>query len=297
MTWRNGKGCSLAAAMVAILFVSGGRSDAQSSFVPGGGCAPGVSTGCRIAGNAVFAAYQKAYAMNFEVWRPEGMPGGWYATFDGFPVAQIAPNRWVYGRTGGDGCLVPTCVLVGSVVPANVPELARVAATWVCNDFIRSREFRMILEYGCDHMGILEDPLVRTVIAWRSGRPGVWVWLADRWGRVSPSGGQHTWEALGKKRPWIAERLRERDCFWVCGDAWDLADLARTWGLVWHGDVPMRFLSSYRQDEGGRGGRGGGFHPAPTPPPSDNPGGQWDVGDGSDRTSPGGGGGWDTGGK
>ena len=78
--------------MVAILFVSGGRSDAQSLFVPGGGCAPEVSTGCRIAGNAVFAAYQKAYAMNFEVWRPEGMPGGWYATFDGFPVAQIAPK-------------------------------------------------------------------------------------------------------------------------------------------------------------------------------------------------------------
>ena len=49
--------------------------------------------------NTVMAAYQRPYALNFEVWRPQGMPAGWYATFDGFAVAQVAPNRWVYGRT------------------------------------------------------------------------------------------------------------------------------------------------------------------------------------------------------
>ena len=76
-----------------------------------------------------------------------------------------------------DGCLVPTDVLVGSVVPMRVPHLARVTAPWICNDFIRSAAFRKILDWGCDNMGIFSDPLTSTVLAWRSGRPGVWVWL------------------------------------------------------------------------------------------------------------------------
>ena len=124
------------------------------------------------------------------------MPAGWYATFDGFAVAQVAPNRWVYGRTGVDGSIVPTDVLVGSIVPMRVPELTRVTASWMCGDFLRCDEFRKVRALGCDNMGILEDPLACTILAWRSGRPGVWVWLADRWKKVSPAGGQYTWEAL-----------------------------------------------------------------------------------------------------
>ena len=70
---------------------------------------------------AVMNAYQQVYAMNFEIWRPSDIPAGWYATFDGFPVAQIAENRWVYGQIGIDGVISPTNVLVGSVIPGNIP--------------------------------------------------------------------------------------------------------------------------------------------------------------------------------
>ena len=175
-------------------------------------------------------------------------------------------------------------------------------ASWMCDDFLRCNEFREIRALGCDNMGILEDPLACTVLAWRSGRPGVWVWLADRWKKVSPAGGQYTWEALRLRRPWIVERLREKDFFWTCGNACDLANLARSWGLLWHGPVPLNALCAYRHGNGRIGGRSSGTSPAPSPsnPGEENPGSQWDVGDGDKGRAPsdgGGSGGWDTGGK
>ena len=286
---------------VLFLFLAGRGADARSLLVSAGG--PGSGTFIvpmrSVLANTVMAAYQKPYALNFEVWRPNGLPAGWYATFDGFPVAQVAPNRWVYGRKGLDGCLVPTDVLVGSVVPMRVPHLARVTAPWVCNDFIRSAAFHKILEYKCDSMAILEDPFANTVLAWHSGRPGVWVWLADAWRKIAPSGGQYTWEALRNRRPWIIEQLREKEFFWTCGDVCDLANLARSWGLIWRGAVPMNVLSVYRHSEGGGGARPSGLGmSAPSPgAPEENPGPQWDVGDGGSGSPSdgGGGGGWDTG--
>ena len=76
--------------------------------------------GARTYSGVVMAAYQKVYAMNFEIWKPSDLPAGWYATFDGFPVAQIAENRWVYGQLDIDGTIRPTNVLVGSVVPSKI---------------------------------------------------------------------------------------------------------------------------------------------------------------------------------
>lgn len=289
-------------AAVILLCLLGTGGEAQSVLVDGMGGSSFVVPMRPVLANTVMAAYQKAYALNFEVWRPQGMPAGWYATFDGYPVAQIAPNRWVYGQTGLDGSLVPTSVLVGSVVPMRVPHLARVTAPWVCNDFIRTAAFRKILDFRCDTMGILQDPLASTVLAWRSGKPGVWVWLGDDWKKVSPAGGQYTWEALRMRRPWIVERLREKEFFWSCCDAFDLADLARSWGLSWHGFVPLNSLNAYRYGGDGRVARGSGtFSPRAPDKPDENPGPQWDVGDGggggSSNGGGGGGGGWDTGGK
>ena len=297
-----GKG-SLVAVILLLLHLSRGQADAQPSLVPMGDMGGKFFTlpMRSVLANTVMAAYQRPYGLNFEVWRPQGMPAGWYATFDGFAVAQVAPNRWVYGRTGVDGCIVPTDVLVGSIVPMRVPELTRVTAPWMCGDFLQCDEFRKVRALGCDSMGILEDPLACTILAWRSGRPGVWVWLVDRWKKVSPAGGQYTWEALRLRRPWIVEQLREKEFFWTCGNACDLANLARSWGLLWHGPIPLDSLGSYRHGkDGGSGGRSSGASPAASPsnPGEENPGSQWDVGGGGgDRAPSDGGGGWDTGGK
>lgn len=296
---------SIAALLVSFMLFFGGagNADARCILPPTGDLegGPFVMPMRTVLANTVMAAYQKPYALNFEVWRPQGMPAGWYSTFDGYAVAQVAPNRWVYGRSGLDGCLIPTDVLVGSVVPMRVPHLARVRAPWICNDFIRSPAFQRVREFRCDSMGILEDPLAPIVLAWSSRRPGVWVWLGDNWKKISPSSGRYTWEALRARRCWIMERLRENEFFWSCGDVGDLANLARSWGLIWRGTLPVNALGGYRQEEGGDGGRGGGGvaqSRSSSPAPSPDPGSQWDVG-GDDGAAPGGGGGggWDTGGR
>jgi hypothetical protein len=251
---------------------------------------------------SVMAAYQRIYGMNFEIYRPEGLSSGWFATFDGYPVAQVAPNHWVYGRVEGLGALVPTEVAVGSVVPMDVPELARVAVSLWRSGAYEKKAFQSIALSGLDNMGVLNAPLAYTPIAWKSGSPGLRVWLGDRWYRVVPSGGQSTAQALAAQYPFITRTLRakhEKNDLWTRSDTQDLADLAREWGYFWRGHVTFSTLSRYRDgfNDGGDGGTfvessgtadaGGGAWPGG--------GGEWDAG--GDAVGSGeSGGGWDTGG-
>ena len=304
-----------AAAALAILFRFPGVAAAAPIFnpqspsvmrMPGNPDDPGAPRSMIMLGGrnyhsgTVFAAYQKAYAMNFEIWKPMGLPGGWYATFDGFPVAQIQENLWVYGRMGVDGALVPTDVLVGSVVPMDVPGLTRVATTWVYTEYINSREFQKIRELRCDNMGYLDGPMARTAVAWNSREPGAWVWLADHWKKITPLPGEYTWEAVRRRWRWILVQLHGKGFRWLGAEPMDLADLARMWGFLWRGRVLITDLTQH--NTGGNDDSTGEFSisvsgPAsdPQPQPSDPGGGQWDVGD--DVKSGGAkSGGWDTGG-
>lgn len=200
---------------------------------------------------SVMAAYQKPYAMNFEIWQPAGLPSGWYATFDGFPVAQISENRWVYGKLGLDGAIIPTDILVGSVIPTNVPGLVRVAAVGNYGMYISSEEFRKILNYGCNRMAFLNDPYMRTVIAWSDQRPGVYLWLGDRWKRFSPNSGEYTWQVLKRNRVWINEELRKNNVWWPVGDHFETADMARQCGILWLGEFVLENLNYINRNSGG----------------------------------------------
>ena len=285
------KGAALAA--VACLLLTGVAWAAQGVVVlPSSPVGPYVPMpGAWPHHGPTMAAYQRAYAMNFEIWQPAGLPAGWYATFDGFPVAQVAKDRWVYGRMGIDGALVPTDVLVGSVVPSDVPGLTRVATTWIFYRYFADPEFQRVLELGCDHMAFLDDLYVRTAVAWTAGKPGVWVWLCDHWKKILPRSGEYTWQALKRHRPWLAEELRKCHMWWWTGsEPMDLTDLARQWGMIWMGRMGIEKLGTWRDGGGGGGGVGGTFRDAPgRDAPSDQGGGgggRWDVDDGGD---------WDTG--
>ncbi|MCR5347651.1 MAG: hypothetical protein K6E38_07730 [Fretibacterium sp.] len=234
----------------------------------------------------IMAAYQRPYAMNFEIWKPEGLPAGWYATFDGFPVAQVRENCWVYGQMGTDGALVPTDVLVGSVVPSDVPGLVRVAASWGGRRVFDSPEFRKIMDYRCDRMALLSDPFIRTAIAWNTLKPDVWLWLGNRWKRITPNPGEYTWQALNRHRSWIIDELRKNNVWWFGGEADDLADLARQWGLLWGGSLQLNRLSAYRAESGGDGPgtertttASSSSPSTPSPDDSNNNRGDWDVGE------------------
>jgi hypothetical protein len=233
--------------------------------------------------------------MNFEVYWMEGLPSGWYATFDGYPVAQVSPNRWVYGRVKRRGSIVPTEVLVGAVVPMDVPELARVAASSWRSGAQETRAFRSIAFSGLDNMGVLDDPLAYTPVAWKAGAAGLRIWLGSRWYSIEPASGQSTLQALMAKHPYIVRTLRSKNAFWTRSDTQDLADLAREWGYIWRGSIPFASLTGRRDDNSsgnenfsGPGGVLGGG--------GSEGGGEWDIGGGGGSPS-GGGGGWDTGGS
>ena len=196
------------------------------------------------------SAYQKAYAMNFEIWKPMDLPAGWYATFDGFPVAQIAENRWVYGQIGLEGVIMPTNILVGSVIPSRVPGLARVAAVWSWGRNLDSPEFLRIRDTRVNRMGWLNTEYVNTIIAWNTHKPGVYIWLGDRWRRFEPRSGEYTWQMIKRLSPYIAMELQKNHAWTTGGEPLEIADLARQWGLIWGGRVILESLRTYGHDSG-----------------------------------------------
>lgn len=234
---------------------------------------------------AVMGAYQQAYAMNFEIWKPQDLPAGWYATFDGFPVAQIAENRWVYGQIGLEGVIKPTNILVGSVIPDKVPGLVRIASLWNYEKYIDNPEFLRIREFRCNRMGWLDLDKYNasTLIAWDTRKVGVWLWLGDRWRRFTPNSGEYTWQMIKRLTPYIAGELRKANAWYLSGEPFEVADLTRQWGWIWGGRVILESLKAY-QDSGGSdsvtsmkdsSSSGGG---GSTPQENDNSSrGQWDV--------------------
>jgi hypothetical protein len=248
--------------------------------------------------NPVIAAYQQVYNMNFEVYRPEGLPLGWFATFDGYPVAQIYQNHWVYGRVEKPGSIAPTSVAVGAVVPMDVPELARIALSSWRSGAYETEAFQSIASSGLDNIGILDEPPVYTPVAWKTGEAELRVWLSDRWYRIVPHGGQNVSQALRSRSPYIARTLRKKNArdqstLWTRSDTEELADLVRAWGYIWRGSVPSASLTLRRDHPGSERSAGSALsgQTSGTSP------GEWDVGSGSGDSGGGGGGGggWDSG--
>ena len=236
--------------LLTLIFIINSRALAveRLTMTPNGA----VLYGARNYAGVVMSAYQKAYGMNFEIWKPRDLPAGWYATFDGFPVAQIAENRWVYGQLELGGIIRPTNVLVGSVVPANVPGLVRIASVWSYNRYLDSKEFLVIRDYRCNRMGWLDLDKYNasTLIAWHTQKVGVWIWLGNRWRKFTPNPGEYTWQMIKRKTPYISDELRKANAWYQGGEPFEVADLARQWGLIWGGRVIPESLKAYK-DSGG----------------------------------------------
>ena len=247
-----------------------------------------VLQGARSYRGAVMSAYQRAYAMNFEIWKPVDLPAGWYATFDGFPVAQIAENRWVYGQMNTTGTIQPTDVLVGSVIPSSVPGLARIAALWSWGRDINSPEFLSIKDKRVNRIGWLKTDYLNTIIAWHTQKGGVYIWLGNKWRRFEPNPGEYTWQMIKRLTPYISDHLRKNGAYFYGGEPLEVADLARQWGFIWGGRVILSDLKYYEHERGGDsksastttsfGGSSGTSHEAPSEPQQQSRNeGQWDV--------------------
>ena len=241
------------AAMIMIMMLcscacaSTARVSERLSVQPGGV----VLQGARSYRGAVMSAYQRAYAMNFEIWKPSDLPAGWYATFDGFPVAQVAENRWVYGVMNTAGTIQPTEILVGSVIPSNVPGLARIAALWSWGKDLNSPEFLSIREKRVNRMGWLVTEYLNTIIAWHNNKPGVYIWIGSKWRYFEPRPGEYTWQMIKRLTPYISDELRKNGAYFYGGEPLEVADLSRQWGFIWGGRVILESLRNYTHDGGG----------------------------------------------
>ena len=246
-----------------------------------------VLEGARSYRGAVMSAYQRAYAMNFEIWKPQDLPAGWYATFDGFPVAQIAENRWVYGRMNTAGTIQPTDILVGSVVPSRVPGLVRVAALWSFGRDISSPAFLRIREKRINRIGWLNTDSLNTIVAWHTQRAGIYVWLGNRWGRFEPRPGEYTSQMIKRMSKYIAEELRRNKAHFYDSEPLEIADLTRQWGFIWGGRVVLGSIKYYEHERGGssqsstttslsNNSGSSGTQSSPQEPSRNNEG-QWDV--------------------
>ncbi|MBR0204137.1 MAG: hypothetical protein IJQ56_07215 [Synergistaceae bacterium] len=236
----------------------------------------------------VMHAYQQAYAMNFEIYRPMNLPAGWYVTFDGFPVAQVAENRWVYGQLNYDGAIRPTNVLVGSVIPSSVPGLVRVASVPFYGGFLHWPEYSRIRNSRVNRMGWLYDEGINTIAAWHTSSPAMWIWLGNRWIKLEPHNGEYVWQMLMRWRGFIIDELRKYNVYFY-DEPLEAADLARQWGYIWTGRLILRKLRNYRDSGGGNGGNvtslrdnsggNGGNNNTPDNNNNNNNGnrGQWDV--------------------
>ena len=249
-----------------------------------------VMYGTRSYSGVVMSAYQKAYAMNFEIWKPRNLPAGWYATFDGFPVAQIAQDRWVYGKLETNGAMRPTNLLVGSVIPSNVPGLTPIAATWSYGRYINDPEFLKVKNFPCNRLGWLkiDSNNISTIIAWQAKGISAWVWLGNRWRKFTPMPGEYTWQVLQRSVPYIAEELRKANAVYLWAEPFEVADLTRQWGKIWGGKVALTSFgnqyytgsgggnddSSSGSSLGGMKNDGGTASGGSTPADS---GGQWDT--------------------
>ncbi|MBQ9419447.1 MAG: hypothetical protein IJU31_03620, partial [Synergistaceae bacterium] len=88
-----------------------------------------------------------------------------------------------------------------------------------------------------------------TLIAWNTRKVGVWLWLGNRWRKFTPNPGEYTWQMLKRLTPYISDELRKANAWYQGGEPFEVADLARQWGLIWGGRVILDSLKAY-QDSG-----------------------------------------------
>lgn len=213
---------------------------------------------------------QPAYAgMQFYVYRPYNIPGGWYATYDGYPVFRNADGIWVYGSCVGTS-IVPTAYVVGSIVPSVVglvpwvaapvcapvvpapvvpaavpvvaaaaPAVAVVAPVYV-PFWVQNPNFLAIGGWGrsVDRIGVLGKPAVP--VAWRGRRPEViYAWTGRSWYQISLREWEHPVDALRGKLYELTCMSNKNNTVWTDQDMNVLAQHAAVWGYQWMGQIVL----------------------------------------------------------
>ena len=212
-----------------------------------------------------YLAEQPAYAgMQFYVYKPDNIPAGWFATYDGYPVFKGRDGVWYYGTREGSA-ITQTGYVVGSIVPSMAGIKPWTAASTTApiyskakseskNGAVRSQSSDlplwarntsfMALEKwrgSVDRVGVLSKPSVP--VAWKGEHPKViYVWTGDRWAQITGIG-----ETIDDPVAEIRKNLyeltvtvnRTNSAPWGHSDTALLAQYAAHWGYRWMGWIPV----------------------------------------------------------
>jgi len=196
-------------------------------------------------------AYQKKYNMQFFVWRPLGLQSKWYATYDGYPVAEIAENQWVYGVIGNAGQLTESLIAVGSVDPNTIHILTPLSPFLKENLFFENDEaadsLKNIFKTKCDNFGIVYTNASLTPIAWKSDISNVYMWGGEKWVPIYQNRGERLSDTIKRDSYIVADMLRNNKIIWTQIDTYEFANYVRSAGYNWIDDFETNMPSVFNE--------------------------------------------------
>jgi hypothetical protein len=231
------------------------------------------------------SVYQKQYDMSFFVWKPLGLPGKWHATYDGYPVVEIAKDQWVYGVFGHAGQLTESLINVGAVDPNTVYILAPLPSFQneeLYSKFEFAQSLKKVFQTKCDNFSIAYTKVSPTPIAWESGTSKVYMWGGKRWVQIHHRPTEKLSHIIKNDSYNIAKMLKTCKIVWTQIDTFELANLIKSAGYNWIDNFETNIPPAFGEigDKTGDGNYDGnvGKNSGELNDPGSIGGGGWDTG-------------------
>jgi hypothetical protein len=205
-------------------------------------------------------AYQKKYNMSFSIWKPIGLQPKWYATYDGYPVTEIADNQWVYGVVGSVGQLNESIITVGSVDPKTVYILTPLPPFLNESSFAEkvkvADSLKDIFKTKCDNFGIAYTKTSLTPIAWESGTSRVYIWGGKKWNPVFHHPEEKMSDAIKRASRTTANMLKNNKISWTQIDTLEFTNYVKSAGYAWINNFETNMPSEFTDMSAKTGGNG-----------------------------------------
>ncbi|MCR4819332.1 MAG: hypothetical protein K5841_10285 [Fretibacterium sp.] len=206
--------------------------------------------------------------MQFYVYRPSGVPAGWYATYDGYLVYRDSGGVWRYGSKNGASCIA-TEYIVGSVVPSlaglmpvtekfsafphaqetSAPGFIPYSAPGGSGGYYsaghqlwtRNPAFLAIEKWdkSVDRIGVLSKPAAP--VAWRGDHPrAIYVWTGRRWYQITLREDETQPLSVLRSRLYeLTVQVNQSGTDWRPEDTAVLIQYAAKWGYGWMGRIAL----------------------------------------------------------
>ena len=228
-------------------------------------------------------AYQKKYDMSFFVWKPLGLHSKWYATYDGYPVTEIARDQWVYGIIGSAGQISESITSVGSIDPDTVHILTPLPSFYnddSLNKYKFAESLKNIFKTKCDSFSIAYTKTSPTLIAWESKTYKTFIWGGKRWIPVNSRTGEKLSNSIKRVSHTVSKMLKDCKIIWTQTDTFEFANYVMNLGYNWidNFEVNMPLAFNEINSKSGGGSYKGNNSGETNNPDNGGDNGGWDTG-------------------